>query len=487
MPVIMNASPYENVATKGSRTMAHRARLNALASPTLPGVDAALKAIYVGALQILPAGNSTTEEEFRRQFEARAEVLDKSLRIYENALNTEIGLATGTLEYDGVWDADTNTPALASGVGVKAHYRVVSVAGITNLDGISDWGVGDWVIFNGTAWQKIDNSETPVLSIMDSYTLDENAIAPLPIGVFNSWADLMTALGLYQNGRRVIVEIRSNVSVPAGTYSLQGVVFVTRANLTFQYEVRLFEAIFDNLESRGYIQWLNVNTVDPVLKAILTLVPYTLRVILRDGSTMEQDPAATVPFLSVNHSASATIDIGDRCAIRANGNAVEPVYNNGSLEIFARDDGIVEDGTIKASAGFAAYMIGPASFVSTVQPNALYPDLVVFRSTPRLDWDYVDVTADITLTPDTLDKVYGFFPSMQGGTIICYLPPVASCKNRRVCLKIAESGGEIKVIPDGADTIEGVAGSQGVSTGAGYEMWTLLSTGIEWIKVSKIV
>jgi hypothetical protein len=34
----------------------------------------------------------------------------------------------------------------------------VSVAGSTNLDGITDWLVGDWAIFNGTVWQKIDQT-----------------------------------------------------------------------------------------------------------------------------------------------------------------------------------------------------------------------------------------------------------------------------------------------------------------------------------------
>jgi hypothetical protein len=64
----------------------------------------------------------------------------------------------GDLVYDGVWDAATNTPTLASGVGDSGHYYVVSVAGSTNLDGITDWQPGDWVIFNGAAWQKIDQS-----------------------------------------------------------------------------------------------------------------------------------------------------------------------------------------------------------------------------------------------------------------------------------------------------------------------------------------
>jgi len=65
----------------------------------------------------------------------------------------------GALNYQGTWDADTNDPSLASGVGTKGYYYVVSVAGTTTLDGISDWQIGDWVVFNGTAWEKIDNTD----------------------------------------------------------------------------------------------------------------------------------------------------------------------------------------------------------------------------------------------------------------------------------------------------------------------------------------
>lgn len=65
---------------------------------------------------------------------------------------------TGGLVYQGSWNASTNTPTLASGTGTNGYYYVVSVAGTTNLDGITDWQVGDWAIFNGTAWQKIDQT-----------------------------------------------------------------------------------------------------------------------------------------------------------------------------------------------------------------------------------------------------------------------------------------------------------------------------------------
>jgi hypothetical protein len=60
------------------------------------------------------------------------------------------------LNYKGTWNAATNTPALASGVGTKGDYYVVSVAGSTTLNGISNWGVGDWVAFNGSAWQRVE-------------------------------------------------------------------------------------------------------------------------------------------------------------------------------------------------------------------------------------------------------------------------------------------------------------------------------------------
>jgi len=65
----------------------------------------------------------------------------------------------GALSYQGTWNATTNTPTLTSSVGTKGYYYVVSVAGSTNLNGITDWQVGDWAVYNGSVWQKIDNTD----------------------------------------------------------------------------------------------------------------------------------------------------------------------------------------------------------------------------------------------------------------------------------------------------------------------------------------
>ena len=66
---------------------------------------------------------------------------------------------TGGLVYKGTWNATTNNPTLASGVGQVGSYYIVSVSGSTNLNGITDWVVGDWALFASTSvWQKVDNT-----------------------------------------------------------------------------------------------------------------------------------------------------------------------------------------------------------------------------------------------------------------------------------------------------------------------------------------
>jgi hypothetical protein len=77
-------------------------------------------------------------------------------------VNNKIALIPAGLIFQGTWNAATNTPTLASGVGTTGNFYIVSVDGSTNLDGITDWKVGDWAVFVEVgatdAWQKIDNS-----------------------------------------------------------------------------------------------------------------------------------------------------------------------------------------------------------------------------------------------------------------------------------------------------------------------------------------
>jgi len=68
-------------------------------------------------------------------------------------------LELDSVVYQGTWNAATNSPLLASSVGTKGHYYVVSTAGTTLVDGIGDWQTGDWIIFNGAMWEKSDHTD----------------------------------------------------------------------------------------------------------------------------------------------------------------------------------------------------------------------------------------------------------------------------------------------------------------------------------------
>ena len=81
------------------------------------------------------------------------------LKTVSSVINT-----IGALNYKGTWNASTNSPTLVSSVGTKGDYYVVSVSGSTNLNGITDWVVSDWCVFNGSVWQKVDNSEVIYVS-----------------------------------------------------------------------------------------------------------------------------------------------------------------------------------------------------------------------------------------------------------------------------------------------------------------------------------
>ena len=75
-------------------------------------------------------------------------------------------IATTSNSYQGTWNASTNTPTLTSSVGTAGFYYVVSTAGSTTLNGISTWAVGDWVIFQGSVWQKVAASGSSAFSTL---------------------------------------------------------------------------------------------------------------------------------------------------------------------------------------------------------------------------------------------------------------------------------------------------------------------------------
>ncbi len=70
-------------------------------------------------------------------------------------------VAIGGMNYQGTWNASTNTPTIPTATSSnKGFYYKVATAGATNVSGITDWQVGDWIVSNGSAWDKIDNTDS---------------------------------------------------------------------------------------------------------------------------------------------------------------------------------------------------------------------------------------------------------------------------------------------------------------------------------------
>ena len=72
-------------------------------------------------------------------------------------------LPSSIMKYKGIYNAATNTPSLVNGVGdIGDIYRVsVAGAGVNGLNFI----VGDYVIYNGTTWEKSHSGADNVVSV----------------------------------------------------------------------------------------------------------------------------------------------------------------------------------------------------------------------------------------------------------------------------------------------------------------------------------
>lgn len=145
-------------------------------------------------------------------------------------------IAGGGLSYQGTWNASTNTPSLASSTGTNGYYYIVSTAGSTNLNGITDWQVGDWLLFNGSVWQKIDqsnlvtsvNGQTGAVSL--TYT-DVNAIGSITstdgsvtVSTASGVADLSVAIAA--STTNVVCQVRNSTGA---TLTKGTVVYITGA------------------------------------------------------------------------------------------------------------------------------------------------------------------------------------------------------------------------------------------------------------------
>ena len=85
----------------------------------------------------------------------------------------------GQVEYQGNWNASTDTPTLPDPTTVKGHYYITIVGG--EYEG-ELYATGDWVISNGVEWGKVDNTDAVMsvngyLGVVNLNATDVGAVA----------------------------------------------------------------------------------------------------------------------------------------------------------------------------------------------------------------------------------------------------------------------------------------------------------------------
>ncbi len=84
----------------------------------------------------------------------------------------------GAVQYQGTWNAATNTPTLVSATGIKGQYYYVGTPGTVTIDGHSVWGVGDLIIFDGVRWEWVNNQPTSTALVPIGASMEFAGLTP---------------------------------------------------------------------------------------------------------------------------------------------------------------------------------------------------------------------------------------------------------------------------------------------------------------------
>jgi hypothetical protein len=198
--------------------------------------------------------------------------------------------ALGALVYQGTWDASANSPTLTSSVGTKGNYYVVSVAGTTTLNGISSWSVGDWAVFNGSIWQKVDGGTSESF-----FNLTVTGTANISTG-------------------NVVNMTSSNVTITGGTENAVTYTNVTisSGNITVTNDNVAYSNISTALRTQSLTGYLygNANTGNVSASTSIPVANVTGAVSSVTGTSPISSSGGTTPAISLNTSGVTAASYG---------------------------------------------------------------------------------------------------------------------------------------------------------------------------------
>lgn len=294
--------------------------------------------------------------------------VDKSLGfIYTWDGSSYVVSSESGLNYLGLWNANTNSPNIQSSVGNTSDYYIVGTAGTTNINGISDWGVGDWIIFSSTGvWQKIDNSETPSINIYNSNgTLTGNRTVDLNSNTLTFSNGIVN----FNQGTTNSGEIRLYEDADFG-----GNYIALRAPQSFGSDISLFlpaslgtngQVLTTN--GLGVTSWTTVGATGlfGIADSTGTYTYYTTLTLAMAAATSGQ----TIEFFTdYTETGNVTIQLKNGVHINGNGHTYTHSYAAGNSNTFVNTSGVI------------SCVISNLRVIRTGRANGTTGDLVIYTN-----------------------------------------------------------------------------------------------------------
>jgi hypothetical protein len=110
---------------------------------------------------------------------------------------------SGAVIYKGTWNAATNNPTLANGIGNAGWEYAVTTGGTVNFGaGNITFSPGDYVIYSGTAWQQIPSTTIAAAGTLTGATLNSTVVTSslTSVGTLTSLTVTNTINGTVTNG-----------------------------------------------------------------------------------------------------------------------------------------------------------------------------------------------------------------------------------------------------------------------------------------------
>lgn len=166
-----------------------------------------------------------------------------------------IYLPTGSVLYKGTWNAFTNTPLLADGVGTAGWQYECDVAGTQTFNSVpTAFNVGDFVMYDGTIWQRIPGSGSGVTSWGPTGNIRTGAVVMSSLDVTTALAsgaldntkltnpnvEVKTGAGLTGGG---VIQLGGNITLVANVNNVVGGTGVTVTPTTGSYSVAIGQPV----------------------------------------------------------------------------------------------------------------------------------------------------------------------------------------------------------------------------------------------------